>query len=199
MKKYSQHGIINPLVVIIIVAVLAVVSFSAYRIGQSNSSEDSQSKTDTSDIDLAQSKTITEEEKEPSEEVTIPEEEKTVAPVPVKEEPKPVEQPAEKKKTEEVWFQMTKVSAVQDGSVVKIVSKLPATYSGTCHFKFWQDGYDRVYSSTQITNSTECSGQLNVANMPTYDGWSLHVWFDANDGKTHGYQTEEPFPLTNPS
>ena len=206
MKIPSQQGAIHLTTVLLGITLLSIVSFSAYRIGAANNDSNNQEKSDTQDVSLTEEIQINEADENEAKEVTIPKEEEPVDTTPVaeavKEEPKVVykEEPKEEvKKEDKVWLQMTKVSAVQEGSVVNISSRLPSAQSGTCHFKFWQDGYERVYSNTQISNSTDCVGQVNVANMVTYDGWELHVWFDGSDGKTHGYQAEEPFPLTNPN
>lgn len=207
--KNTQRGAIHLTTALLAIAVLGIVSFAAYRIGASNDLS-SQSKAGTEDVSLAEGIKINETEEDEAKAVTIPKKETPAdtAPVtePTKEELKVAytEKPKEEvkqevKKEDKVWLQMQKISAAQSGSVVNVSSRLPSAQTGTCHFKFWQDGYERVYSNSLISNSTDCVGQINIANMVTYDGWELHVWFDGSDGKTHGYQTEEPFPLTNPN
>jgi hypothetical protein len=176
--------------------VAGVISFGAYRVGQQSS--ESQQAQDVVNPELAGDIKVVEEEKT-TEVVTIPADEKVVEKVaePVVEK-KVVTETIEKKKEDKVWLEMTKVVGAQEGSVVKVQSKLPQALSGTCNFKLWQDGYDKVYSSNQITNSVDCIGQLDVSNLPTYSGWSLHVWFDGSDGKTHAYQKEAPITLQQP-
>lgn len=205
----NQQGAIHFTTALLAIVVLSIVSFAAYRIGASNDASN-QSRTESQDVSLADGIKVNEASENEAKEVTIPKKETTADSAPVVEPPEEqsnsthTEKPKEEvkqeiKKEDKVWLQMQKISAAQKGSVVNVSSRLPSAQTGTCHFKLWQDGYERVYSNAQISNSTDCVGQINVANMVTYDGWELHVWFDGSDGKTHGYQTDEPFPLTDPN
>ena len=195
--KRSQEGAIQPLPIALAVVVLVVISFSAYRIGQNNSSQQSQTENDSS-TEIAQEIKTNEEAVE---EITVPKEEEpaqpVAAPAPAVEK---VEEPvvAEDKK-DKVYLNITLAGATQDGVVVNVTSNIESPVTGTCNFKLYQEGYEKVYSSNQISNSQTCSGQLDVSSLPTYDGWELHVWFDGSDGKTFAYQEEQPFALNDPS
>lgn len=202
--KYNQSGIVHLQLIVVAVLVVGVVSFGAFRIGQVSSTRD-QAKDENTDTSLAEDILIKEAEQNEAKEVEIPAEKTSVeeqaVPAP-KPAPKPVEQkPTEetKKKEDKVWLQMEKVVASQEGSVLKIVSRLPSDQTGKCNYKLWQNGYEKVYSSNNINGSRDCKGQLDISNLPTYSGWELHVWFDGSDGKTHGYQKEGAVSLTNPN
>lgn len=196
MKQKDQKGIAHLGLIAGLIVTIAVISFGAYRVSQNSSDEQSQIENEDSSetIDAIEVKEAEEEKADP---VEVPKEEKELASAPVEKKEEPVET-AEKKK-DKTYVQMTKVSAVQDGSVVKVVSKLPSAYSGTCNYKLYQEGYERMYSSNQINASDTCSGQIDISGAKTYEGWELHVWFDSSDGKVSGWQTEEAFPLTDPS
>jgi hypothetical protein len=199
--KTNQLGFAHIGLIAVIFVVFGVVGFAAFRVGQ-HTSQNKETQTASTPEPASPIKLI--EEEKPVVEVTIPAEEKLIEKVaePVTEKPapapKPVEQTPKTKKEDKVWLEMTKVQDIQQGSVVLAQSTLPQAMSGTCNFKLWQDGYEKVFSSNQITNSKDCTGQLDISSLPTYTGWSLHVWFDASDGKTHAYQKESPISLTQP-
>lgn len=197
--KHRQQGFAHLQLVVLLVLVLGVVGFGAYKVGQNQS--DANRNAETEDIGLADEIKVVEEEA--PEEVKIPAEEKPVeekkVEQPVEKKTEPTPEKTEEKKEDKVWLEMTKVSASQSGSVFKVASRLPQSLSGTCHFKLYQEGYERVYSSKKISNSKDCVGQLNIDDLPTYDGWELHVWFDGSDGNTHAYQKESSVSLTDPS
>ncbi len=195
----KQKGFAHLQLLAAIIAVMSFVAFAAYRVGQIQSNNNKTSSTD--DITTVQEiKTVESEEQE---EVVIPDEVKEAESVPVeKADPEPVEQkvsepaPEEKKKSDKRWIKMTKISATQNGSVIDVVSKLPETLTGTCGFKLWQDGYEKVYSTSSISNSTDCIGQLDISSLSTLTGWTLFAWFDSSDGTVSASQPEEPITIT---
>lgn len=190
--KNKQKGIAHPILIGIMVLVVAAVGFTAYRVGKSNSG------TVTNSTDASQSDTVNEikVDKEESEPVKIPEEEKKTEPAPIKTD-KPVEQAPDKK--DKTYLTIKYVSAEQDGSTLAVHSKIEKAVSGTCNFKLYREGFEKVHSSKKITNSQDCKGTLDISNMPNYSGWSLHVWFDGSDGKTYAYQDAKSLSLTDPN
>jgi hypothetical protein len=200
MKQITQNGFAHIQVIVLVVLVLGVVGFAAFRVGQTTSNN--QAKDTIDEPSLAQDITIKEDEQK---EVTIPAE-KTEAEQAAVEKPAPTttteKKPApttETVKKEKVWLNMEQVSAVQTGSFLNVVSRLPSAQSGKCQFKLYQSGFEKVYTYTTISNATDCSGSLDVFNLPTYSGWELHVWFEGFDGKTQGGQKEAPMALTDPN
>lgn len=198
--KHKQSGFAHIQVIIIGAVVLSVVAFAAYRVGELQTSND-QAKNETADAGLVDDITIKEETVDESKEITIPSEKDVATTQPVEKKPasENKKEPVEEKKKDKVWLEMKKITATQDGSVVNIVSRLPSKQSGTCHFKLWQDGQEKVYSSKTISSATDCVGQLDVSSLATYSGWELHVWFDGSDGKTHAHQKEASITLSNPN
>jgi cytoskeletal protein RodZ len=196
MKKLNESGFAHFQLVAGALLVIGVVSFAAYRVGQNQTNN--QQVSETKQPETVQEIKVSEQDEQ--KEVAIPEEvkEAPAAPVEEKKTTKTETTTTEKKKSEKTYLKMTKVSAVQNGSVIDVVSKLPQPLSGTCNFKLWQNGYEKVYSSVTITNSSDCVGQLNVANLPVYTGWSLHAWFDSSDGKTSASQAEEAISIQQP-
>lgn len=196
--KHNQNGIAHLQLILGLVLVLGVVGFAAYRVGQSNSS-DQANQQDTSDVDLAQELKVNEEE---SKEIDVPQEkeEAKVETEPAKKETAQPEKTTDShEKKDKTYLKMKSVSAVQDGSVVKIHSQVEQAVSGTCNFKLYRDGYPKTHTSNKISNSQDCIGQLDISSMPNYEGWSLHVWFDGDDGKTYAYQDSINFTLTDPN
>jgi hypothetical protein len=197
--KTNQSGFAHLGIMAIAVVVVGVISFTAFRVGQSqiNNRENSESNQPETvqEIKVAQ-------EEEQQKEVVIPEEVKEVAAAPVEKQVEKIVEPTKttdiKKKEDKTWLKMTKVSAVQSGGVLNVVSRLPQALTGTCNFKLWQDGYDKVYSSVSISNSSDCAGQLNVSGLQTYSGWKYYVWFDSSDGKVSASQPEEAIRLVQP-
>jgi HD-GYP domain-containing protein (c-di-GMP phosphodiesterase class II) len=200
--KTKQQGLSHILLVFGVVITISVVAFGAYRVG-SNSTNNSelQNASEQQEIDQEDELVAVEPKEEEKETIEIAAEKTELQKIEEskEEEVKKQEPVQQEKKKEKRYIEMTKVSAQQSGSVVKIVSRLPEKLSGTCHYKLYQEGYERIYSSNSISNATDCVGQLNVADAPTYEGWELHVWFDNTDFSVFGYQLEEAFPLSNPN
>lgn len=197
--KNKQHGFAHIQLVIIGLVVLGVIGLAAVRVNQSTNSNE-QAKDLETDTSLAENIAINEDEQK---EVTIPAEkeaatEEYVAP-PKKTTTVKKTEPVEEVKKEKIYVGMQKIVAEQEGSVVKIVSRLDSPQSGTCNFKLYQSGYEKVYASNTISGVTDCVGQLDISNLQTYTGWELHVWFDGSDGKTYGYQKESSITLTDPN
>lgn len=193
----KQKGFAHVQLIAGLVLVLGVVSFAAYRVGQSNSTTNNNTENDQT-VELAEGIEVKEEE---SKEITVPNEEPEKSPEPVEAKPvetKPAEQAPEKK--DKIYLSMKSVSATQDGSIVYVNSQVEQAVSGTCNFKLYREGFEKVQSTSKISNSQDCVGQINVASLPNYEGWSLFVWFDGDDGKTFAYQEDiDNFPLTNPN
>jgi flagellar basal body-associated protein FliL len=196
----DQAGIAHIQLIIGMVLVVGVVSFAGYRVGQSTRTN--QQLQEIKEPIVVTDVSTKEAEQKAADIVEVPPEEKALesTPVPVPAAaPKKVEAtPKTEVKKEKVYVEMSKVSAVQNGTVLNIHSRLASAQTGTCNFKLYQEGYEKVYASIKIQSSNDCIGGLSVAGLPTYSGWSLHVWFDGSDGKTNGYQKEEPISLVAP-
>lgn len=195
----KQKGFAHLQLIAGLVLTLSLVSFAAYRVGQSNSTSNNNNENDQT-IELAEGIEIKEEE---TKEITVPKEETEKTAEPEAVVPKPVEskpsEPAPVKK-DKVYLSMKSVSASQDGSIVYVKSKIERAVSGTCNFKLYREGFEKLMTSNKISNSQDCIGQIDVTSMPNYEGWSLYVWFDGDDGKTYAYQDNiDNFNLTNPN
>lgn len=196
MKFKNENGFAHLQLIIGLVLLVGVVSFAGYRVGQNQSKENQESSDDNKPETVQEIKAVEAEEQT---EVVIPEEVKEIAPAPVEEKTTvKTETPTEKKKSDKTWLKMTKVSSVQTGGVIDVVSTLPQALTGTCTFKLYQEGYEKVYTSVAIHNSTNCSAQLNVASLPVYTGWTLYGWFDSSDGKVSASQPEEAISIQTP-
>lgn len=199
--KQKQSGFAHIQIVLLAVVVFSVIGFAAFRIGQASNNREQSKDLDT-DTSLAQDITIKEDAKK---EVAVPAEKETASQEKVATTPKtttttePKKVTEETKKEDKVWLKMEQVSAQQTGSFLNIVSRLPSPQSGKCNFKLVQSGYEKVYTFTSISSSTDCAGSLDVSNLPIYSGWELHVWFDSFDGKTQASQKEAPISIVKPN
>lgn len=191
MKK-DQRGLAHLYLVGIAVLLVGLGSFTTYRVMQSNNNL---SNTPESANDAEPKKEIVAVEEEKADEVDVTKEEEA-KPV---EEPKKIQPKPDPVKKEKVYLNISSESVAQDGAVLYVRSVVEKAVSGTCNFKLYQEGYNKVYSSNKISNSQNCEGQLDISNLPTYDGWGLHVWFDGDDGKTYAYQDVIQQPLTDPN
>ncbi len=208
--KNNQHGFAHLQIVVAFILVLGVVGFAAYQVGIRNSSDQQDNKKTQAQVELEKSLEV---EEQKTETVTIPAEKpaaetsttttptsETPKPAPPKPAPKPVTKaPATETKKDKVYLALKSAGVSQSGATLTIASKLDKAASGKCNFKLYQEGYDKRFSSNKISGSTDCNGQLDVAGLPTYSGWSLHVWFDGDDGKTYAYQDVMPVTVTNPN
>lgn len=194
--KLDNKGIAHLPVIGLIVLVISVIGFTGYKIGQKQSNEQANAGNDTSEI-----KEFKPEQEKSDETVIVPEEKDVeVAPAEqVKPAPAPTKPSVKDTEKSKVYIDISLVSAVQEGAIVKVHSKIAQNVSGTCNFKLYREGFEKNHTSTKISNSQDCIGDLNVSSMPNYEGWSLHVWFDGDDGKTFAYQKEQAFPLKNPN
>lgn len=195
MKSKNENGFAHLQLILGLVVLVGIVSFAGYRVGQNQSNKNQESSDDNKPETVQEIKVVEAEEQT---EVVIPEEVKEIAPVVEEKTTVKTETPTEKKKSDKTWLKMTKVSSVQTGGVIDVVATLPQALTGTCTFKLYQEGYEKVYTSVAIQNSTNCSGQLNVANLPIYTGWTLYGWFDSSDGKTSASQPEEAISIQTP-
>lgn len=192
----NQKGIAHPTMLVLIALVIGTVGLTSFVVVKNNSANRESSQT-ASQTEAEKSEDLNKLEavEEENDEVEVPKEEKLVAPVPV-EKKTDTSNPDKKDK---VYLSMSLVSAVQQGNIVKVHSRVQSPVTGTCNFKLYREGFDKVYSTSTISNSQDCIGQLNVSSMPNYEGWNLHVWFDGSDGKTFAYQDAKPFALTSPN
>lgn len=191
--KNNQQGLSHIIIVALIVLVIGVISFAAYRVGVSTSSQNQGTGSDQQPL-VSDLKVEDEQET-----VKVPKEEEKTEPV--KEVTKPTPAPDEKTevKKDKIYLNISLVSATQDGDKVNVHSTIEKAVTGTCNFKLYQEGYEKIYTSKKITESKTCKGSLDISDLPTYNGWSLHVWFDGSDGKTYAYQEEKAISLTNPN
>lgn len=196
--KNNQKGIAHPVLIGLVVLVIGAIGFTAYRVGQNsnsqaNNSDDASITDSVGEIDI--------EKTAENETVKIPDDEEE------KEEEKPTTVTDTTKKTEsnapdkkdKTYLNIKSVSVVQDGDKLNVHSKVEKAVSGTCNFKLYREGYEKVHISKSISNSQDCKGTLDISDMPNYTGWSLHVWFDGSDGKTYAYQDAKSVSLTDPN
>lgn len=198
-KKNNQLGFAHLQAVALVLLVVSIGSFSAYRISQVSSANRAQKKAD--EIEKLSDISVTDAKKDQVTSIEIPEEEKSLDSVPVPATPVKKETTTTtetQKPTDRTWLKMTKVSTTQDGNKLYAVSTLPTPLTGTCTAKLYQEGYSKVYASSSITNSTECSVQLDISSLPTYSGWTFFAFFDSSDGKVSASQSEEPITLSAP-
>jgi hypothetical protein len=195
--KLNQRGIAHIQFILLAVLVVGVVGFASFRVGQMNKNKQQNNQDQThSNEEISELKAT--EEKE-TEEVNIPSEKQEAAPISTPTETKTATKPTpEQPKKEKIQIGISLVSVNQQGATLNVHSKLDTPASGTCNYKLYKEGFDKVRASNKISNSQDCIGQLNLSGMPNYDGWSIYVWFEGDDGITQAWQDAKPVSLTTP-
>ena len=188
MKKLNQSGFIGPLELLAVVFLVGLIGFTAWRVISIRSSvNDSLNNTDNSSESGTLNPIKVNEPKDEPKEVTIPEKEvpkETVAVAQEETKPKPkTEEP--KKKINYIKFSSR--SASQDEDMIDASGVLSSNQSGTCHFKFKKDGQEKVYVTSSITDSKNCSKSIPTASFPVGGQWQFYIWFTSSDGKTQAY------------
>lgn len=197
MKTDKQQGFSHVVLVAMVVLLVGVIGFVAYRFGVITSTRNQEIQTEQTP--LASDLKI---EEEKSETVKVPSEKKKTEAVKEETKPAPAPAPEEKPvedKKEKIYLDMTYVSASQDGDSFLVESRLEKNATGTCNFKLYKEGQEKVYATKKISDSKTCKGSLDISDLATYSGWTLYVWFDGSDGKTYAYQKEKSVSLSDPN
>lgn len=186
MKKLNDQGFIGLLELGALVLLVALISFTAYRISSINSEVDRSLNNTADGSESTQKQPITLKEESEAKEVTVPEKEESKDQEPVTTETAKTTEPETTKPTIKS-IKFTTRSASQDGNNVAASGTLESNQSGTCYFKFKQDGQEKVYKTSSISSSKSCTKTFAVSDFPVGGEWVYYVWFVSSDKTVQAY------------